>query len=79
MNVIGMAPRAFLFGIAVLISAGGCGHAPRSVTDPDPADKIPAVERAVRQKDKRAIPQLVKDLDSDDSAVRFYAIDGLAL
>lgn len=43
------------------------------VTDPDPSVKIPAIEKAVRTKDRSALPQLVKDLDSDDPAVRFYA------
>ena len=43
------------------------------VTDPDPSVKIPAIEKAVRTKDRGAVPQLVKDLDSDDPAVRFYA------
>jgi hypothetical protein len=66
----------------ILLAAGmlwatGCGHGPRSVTDPDPADKVPAIETAIQNHDKRVIPQLVKDLDNSDSAIRFYAIDGL--
>jgi hypothetical protein len=55
----------------------GCGHGPRSVSDPDPADKIPAIEVAVQQHDRRALPQLVIDLDNSDPAIRFYAIEGL--
>lgn len=43
------------------------------VTDPDPAVKIPAIQKAVRQRDTSAIPQLIKDLGSDDAAVRMYA------
>jgi hypothetical protein len=46
---------------------------PLVVTDPDPSVKIPAIEKAVREKDMAALPQLVKDLDNDDAAVRFYA------
>jgi hypothetical protein len=46
---------------------------PLIVTDPDPSVKIPAIEKAVREKDMSALPQLVKDLDNDDAAVRFYA------
>ena len=59
--------------------AAGC-TAPRGplvVTDPDPAVKIPAIKKAVWKRDRGAIRQLVADLDSDDPAVRFYAINGL--
>lgn len=49
------------------------------VTDPDPSVKIPAIEKAVREKDQKAVPQLVKDLDSDDPAVRFYANHALEM
>jgi hypothetical protein len=43
------------------------------VTNPDPSVKIPAIQNAVREKDQRVVPQLIKDLDSDDPAVRLYA------
>ena len=39
--------------------------------------KIPAIKNAVRKRDRNALRQLVADLDSDDPAVRFYAISGL--
>jgi hypothetical protein len=75
-------PRACLVagcaGAGVL-SAAGC-TAPRGplvVTDPDPSVKIPAIKKAVRTRDRAAARQLVADLDSDDPAVRFYAINGL--
>ena len=56
----------------------GCGPRPRQVvTNPDPAGKVPAIEKAVQEHDTSVVPQLVKDLDSDDPAVRFYAIYGL--
>jgi hypothetical protein len=55
-----------------------CGPRPRQVvSNPDPAGKVPAIEKAVQRHDTSVIPQLVKDLDSDDPAVRFYAIYGL--
>src|SRR5690242_975014 len=58
--------------------AFGCGsHGPRHVTDEDPGDKIPAIKAAVQKHNSAVIPQLVKDLESDDPAVRFYAIDAL--
>jgi hypothetical protein len=43
------------------------------VSDPDPSVKIPAIQKAVREKDRSVVPQLIKDLDSDDAAVRMYA------
>ena len=62
--------------IATLV---GCtAPKPQSVvTDEDPSVKIPAITSAVQKKDLRAAKQLVADLDSDDAAVRFYAIQGL--
>ena len=59
--------------------ASGC-TAPRGplvVTDPDPSVKIPAIKKAARKRDRAAAKQLVADLESDDPAVRFYAINGL--
>ncbi len=66
-----------LWALPVLFLSG-CGPGPvRHVGNPDPSGKIPAIKRAVREKDRRSIQQLVKDLASDDPAVRFYAIEGL--
>jgi hypothetical protein len=48
-----------------------------AVGHPDPSVKIRGVKKAVRENDLAATRQLVKDLDSDDPAVRFYAIHGL--
>ena len=61
------------------LASSGCVHPRRPVviTDPDPTVKIPAYKRAVRKKDPAAVRQLVKDLESDDPAVRFYAIHAL--
>jgi hypothetical protein len=50
---------------------------PLVVTDPDPSIKIPAIKKAVRTDNTSTIPQLIADLDNDDPAVRFYAINGL--
>lgn len=77
-----MGPAIWIVGtaaVAAALAAGGC-TAPRGplvVTDPDPSIKIPAYKKAVRQKDRKAERQLVKDLESDDPAVRFYAIESL--
>ena len=61
------------------LACSGCVHPRRPVviTDPDPTIKIPAYKRAVRKKDPAAVRQLVEDLESDDPAVRFYAIHAL--
>lgn len=50
---------------------------PLVVSDPDPSVKIPAIKKAVADEDWGAVGQMIKDLDSDDPAVRFYAIEGL--
>ena len=67
--------------VATSLTCGGGGcTAPRPklvVTDPDPSVKIPAIKIAGERKDLAATPQLVEDLDSDDPAVRLYAINGL--
>jgi hypothetical protein len=62
-----------------VLGLGGC-TAPRRplvVTDPDPSVKIPAFKKAVRKKDRAAVRQFVADLESDDPAVRLFAIDAL--
>jgi hypothetical protein len=54
----------------------GCGvH--YDVKDPDPSSKIPGMKREVERMDKSNFPVLVKDLESDDPAVRMYAIQTL--
>jgi hypothetical protein len=65
--------------VALAGSTWACnsGYGPRTVGNPDPSSKIPAIESAVATKDFSSVAQMVKDLDSDDPAVRFYAIGGL--
>ena len=56
----------------------GCGtDGPRTVYNADPARKIPAIIHAADAHDTSVIPELVKNLDSDDPAIRFYANRGL--
>jgi hypothetical protein len=71
--------KAVLFILLLTPLPLGCVHpsGPMSVKNPDPAVKIPAIKLAVRQDNRSVAPQLVHDLDSDDAAVRFYAIQGL--
>lgn len=68
-----------LAGIGLLVFAGGCAEPrpPMVVTSHDPVVKIPAIKQAVADHDLSAAQQMVKDLESDDPAVRFYAIEGL--
>jgi hypothetical protein len=47
------------------------------VTNPDLSGKVPAIKESVAEKDMSVVAQLVRDLDNDDPAVRFYAIQGL--
>jgi hypothetical protein len=65
--------------VATIAAVAGCSEpaGPRTVHNRDLAVKVPAIKEAVDHKDQSAAPQLVKDLDSDDPAVRFYAIEGL--
>jgi len=61
-------------------SGGGCFFGGREAPDiksADPALKIPAIKSAVDRKDMSVVGALIKDLESDDPAVRFYAIQGL--
>ena len=68
----------FLLCIPMLCPLVGC-FAPEkpSLTSDDPALKIPAMAKSGADKDEKAVGQLVKDLNNDDPAVRFYAITAL--
>jgi hypothetical protein len=59
--------------LALMATSCAAPRPPLVVTDPDPSVKIPAIQKAVREKDQSVVPQLIKDLDSDDAAVRMYA------
>src|SRR3954463_10094355 len=65
--------------VALIGGAGaGCFDAdPHSLFSRHAPQKIPAIKEAAEKHDESAIPELVRDLDSDDPAVRFYAIEGL--
>jgi hypothetical protein len=68
------------WGIVLALALGvGCvaPRPPLSVKDPDPSIKIPAMKVAVEKKDLAAACQMVRDLESDDPAVRLYAIEAL--
>jgi len=64
--------------LSACLIAGGCTpREDRSIVAVDPLNSIPAIQQAARDKDRRAVPDLVKQLDNDDPAIRFYAISAL--
>jgi hypothetical protein len=79
MRVATWAGLLIVWFFAVALCTSGC-VAPRTarfVGNADPSGKIPAIKVAAEAKDRSAIPELVKGLESDDPAVRFYSIEGL--
>lgn len=76
-RIVRLSGLAAVLGLLGLL--GGC-VAPREplvVSNPDPSVKIPAIKASVQSKDMAATKQMIKDLESDDPAVRFYSIGGL--
>lgn len=65
------------WALAALMCGCTAPRGPVVVTDPDPSIKIPAMKQAVRSGDRKAVPQMIHDLGSDDPAVRFFAIQSL--
>src|SRR5205814_8852452 len=63
--------------LAALLLCGCFGRKKPFLKSKDPSLKIPAIKMAVGAHDLDACADLVKDLDSEDPAVRFYAIQGL--
>jgi hypothetical protein len=57
----------------------GCTLPPttRSLDEPDPTGRIPAIRQKALSGDTRQLERLVDALDDDDPAVRFYAIRAL--
>jgi hypothetical protein len=43
----------------------------------DPVNNIPAIQKAAETRDTKSVPALVGQLNSDDPAVRLYAIQAL--
>jgi hypothetical protein len=73
-------PARLMAGVAAFCCASGClfGGRPRAIiTSNDPGSKIPAIKRAADARDTETARQLVKALQSEDPAVRFYSIRGL--
>jgi hypothetical protein len=69
----------FIFVLALSAADLSC-TAPRpapNVADPDPQVNIAGIREMVARKDRSKLPALVDQLDSDDAAVRMYAIHAL--
>jgi len=73
-------PRCWFFILMfALLLCGGCAP-PASqggFHSPDPASKLYAIHSAGESRDRKNIPVLVEQLDSDDPAVRVFAINAL--
>ena len=63
--------------LCALMASCSESKGPRTVKNPDPTVSIPAVKTDVQNKDQKDVAQMVLNLNDDDSAVRFYAIQGL--
>lgn len=60
------------------VLACGCGPTINpSFDSPEPAARNAAIVRAASSQDQRAVPPLVRMLDSDDPVTRMLAIDAL--
>lgn len=74
-------PRSVAAGLLLAALCGtaiSCiGRDAPSIDSQDPDRLIPAIKAGVMSNNQQIIPKLVNDLESDDSAIRFYAIDGL--
>jgi hypothetical protein len=70
-------PVLAIFIVGYLCAGCSESRGPVSVKSDDPTLKIPAIKQDAQRKNTSDVSLLVNDLDDDDSAVRFYAIEGL--
>lgn len=67
-----------LLALAAMLPLPGCGPTiVASFDSPEPAARNSAIVRAGSQRDRDAVPDLVRMLDSDDAATRLLAIKAL--
>jgi hypothetical protein len=69
-------------GISIMVAISFCAacqdsRGPVSIKSDDPDLQILAMKRDVACDNRDDIPAMVNDLQSDDPAIRFYAIEGL--
>jgi hypothetical protein len=73
-----ISPSGLVVAGFVCLSISGCfRREPIHIDSPDPAGRIPAMKLAAERSDRQVLDRLVDDLDSDDPAIRFYAIESL--
>jgi hypothetical protein len=78
-----MTLRLFMVTALVTVSgvggSGGCQEPTglRTIANPDPAVKIPAIKQAVDDHDRKQAAAMIENLEDDDPAVRLFAIQGL--
>lgn len=72
----GLVPAALALAAAAAAPLGGCADPAKEVSfeAPDPAARIRALKVAGRTEDRRAIPDLIQTLDSEDPMQRMVAI-----
>jgi hypothetical protein len=64
--------------VAFCLGAGGCfPREAQTIGAVDPMADIPAIQRAADARDAKAVPALIGQLNNDDPAIRFYAIEAL--
>lgn len=68
--------QSALLAAVGLLSLAGCS-VPTSLDTPESAARIRATQIAAASNDPESTPKLISLLDSDDSAVRFFAIGAL--
>lgn len=68
-----------VIGACVCLSMLGCRpRAPRQpLEDRDPIFLIPAIKQAAREERATEVPRLIQLLESEDAAIRLYAIGAL--
>lgn len=69
-------------GVAIALAVAGvlcsgCASAPADFNSPEPAARNAAIVRAARDQDQKAIPDLIRMLESDDPTTRVLAIRAL--
>lgn len=69
--------RSSLIAAFIVGAAGGCATPPQGFDSPEPASRLRAITQAARERDASAIPDLIRALESDDPAVRLFAIRAL--
>lgn len=73
-----MKRTAGVTAILLPILVGGCfARDPISLNSDNAAQAVPAIKLAADQNNRAALPRLVADLDDNDSAIRFAAINAL--